>query len=62
MNYDQIGRRKSAFVQASQFIQNAMVAGGTGPVRKTFNANDPRVPDARVDIVVYTGRAFVPAP
>jgi hypothetical protein len=62
MNYAQIGRRKTAFVQASQFIQNAMVAGGVGPPGKSFNANDPRVPDARVDIQIYTGLAFVPAP
>lgn len=58
----QIGRRAQAFIQASQFIKNAMIAGGTGPVSKSYNANDPRVPDARVDIAVYSGRAFVPGP
>jgi hypothetical protein len=62
MSSSQIGRRAQAFRQASQYIKNAMVAGGTGPVSKSFNANDPRVPDARVDIAVYTGLAFVPAP
>jgi RHS repeat-associated protein len=62
MNNTQIGRRTQAFIQAEQYIKNAMIAGGTGPVHKRFNANDPRVPDARVDIDVYAGRAFVPGP
>jgi hypothetical protein len=61
LNPQQQGRRYSAFVQASQFILNAMTAGGIGPVSKTFNAGDPRVPDARVDIAVYSGIAFVPS-
>jgi RHS repeat-associated protein len=62
MNNDQIGRRAKAFAQAIRFIENAMVAGGVGPPGKSFNANDPRVPDARVDIQIYTGLALVPGP
>jgi hypothetical protein len=62
LNNQQIGRRAQAFIQASQFIKNAMLAGGTGPVSKSFNANDPHVPDARVDIAVYTGRALCRGP
>jgi RHS repeat-associated protein len=62
LSNSQVGRRAQAFIQASQYIKNAMIAGGTGPDRRSFNANDPQVPDARVDIAVYSGRAFVPAP
>jgi hypothetical protein len=62
MSSDQVGRRAKAFAQAIRFIENAMVTGGVGPPGKSFNANDPRVPDARVDIQIYTGLAFVPAP
>jgi RHS repeat-associated protein len=62
LNNDQVGRREKAFAQAIRFIENAMVAGGVGPPGKSFNANDPRVPDARVDIQIYTGLAFVSGP
>lgn len=62
MSTIQVGRRAQAFIQASQFIKNAMIAGGVGPMSRSFNANDPKVPDARVDIAVYSGRAFVPGP
>jgi RHS repeat-associated protein len=57
---DQIKRRATAFVNASRFIVNASLGGGTGPTKKTFNDNNALVPDARVDIEVQTGRAFVP--
>jgi len=62
LNSQQKGIRKPAFVQASQFIVNAMTAGGTGPTTRSYNANYPRVPDARVDIEVKSGLAFVPGP
>ena len=60
----QNGRRKPAFVKASQFIVNASIAGGVwAPVTiPPFNAGDARYPDARIDIEVQSGQAFVPIP
>jgi RHS repeat-associated protein len=59
----QIGRRGAAFAKASRFIVNASIGGGIwAPVSVPFNAQDPDVPDARVDIEVQSGQAFVPGP
>jgi hypothetical protein len=58
LTYEQIGRRGKAFADASRFIENASLGGGTGPTRVTFNARDPKYPNARVDIEVQSGRAF----
>ena len=60
----QIGRRADAFRRASQFIIRAALGGGVqAPIFiPPFNARDPKVPDARVDINVDAGRAFVPVP
>jgi RHS repeat-associated protein len=57
----QAGRRGGAFARASRFIVNAAIAGGVwAPVSiPPFNANDPAYPDARVDIEVQSGQAFV---
>jgi hypothetical protein len=58
---DQIQRRATAFINASRFIVNASLGGGIGPPGPpSFNARDPHVPDARVDIEVQAGLAFVP--
>jgi RHS repeat-associated protein len=56
----QIGRRRDAFYRASRFINGAALGGGTGPTKQSFNARDPQYPDARVDINVDAGLAFVP--
>jgi len=56
----QIGRRKNAFKEASRFINNAALGGGNGPVQKSFNDDNDRYPDVRVDIKVDVGLAFVP--
>ena len=56
----QSGRRRDAFYRASRFINGAALGGGTGPTKQSFNARDPRYPDARVDINVDAGLAFVP--
>jgi hypothetical protein len=48
LSFDQIGRRRDAFVRASQFIVRAADVGGIGPPGPpSFNARDPKVPDAR---------------
>jgi RHS repeat-associated protein len=61
LTYEQIGRRAKAFSDASRFIVNASLGGGIGPPGPpSFNARDPKVKDARVDIEVQAGRAFVP--
>jgi RHS repeat-associated protein len=58
----QIGRRRDAFYRASRFINNDAAGGGipAGYPIPPFNARDPRYPDARVDIEVDAGWAFVP--
>jgi RHS repeat-associated protein len=58
----QIGRRRDAFYKASTFINGVAAGGGIGPVSRIYNANDQRYPDARVDIEVQAGWAFVPVP
>jgi RHS repeat-associated protein len=60
----QIGRRRDAFYRASRFINNTAMTGGVhAPIYiPPFNARDPRYPDARVDIEVNAGWAFVPVP
>jgi hypothetical protein len=58
----QIGRRRDAFYKASRFINGAALGGGTGPTKQSFSARDPQYPDARVDINVDAGLAFVPVP
>jgi RHS repeat-associated protein len=59
---DQLARRTEAFAKAHRFITNARAGGGVGPNKYTFQ-NAPtrrlRVPDARVDIEVLEGLAFV---
>lgn len=63
LNTQQIGRRATAFVQASRFIVNASLGGGVyAPTSMNFQAGDKVAPDARVDIEVNAGRAFVPGP
>lgn len=54
----QIGRRKNAFKEASRFINR----GPSPPVRMSFNDRDNRYPDARVDVIVDAGWAFVRVP
>jgi RHS repeat-associated protein len=52
LTYEQIGRRRGAFADASRFIVNASLGGGVrAPIYiPPFNARDPEYPDARVDI------------
>lgn len=62
LNKKQLKRRDQAFTKAQRFITNAGAAGGVGPTSQTFQ-NYPvptDYPDARVDIEVKVGRAFVP--
>lgn len=59
----QLERRRYAFQAACLWIKKKAERGGVGRVTKTFP--EPRrrssdYPDARVDIDVITGRAFVP--
>jgi len=57
----QSGRRERAFSQAARFITNAALGGGVRHTfKKSFNARDSQYPDARVDINVDAGLAFVP--
>jgi hypothetical protein len=62
LNDSELGLRDEAFTKAERFIENASRSGGVGPTIKTFqNRNLPRRnTDARVDIEVQSGFAFVP--
>jgi len=54
--------RRETFERAERFIRNAAMSGGVdGPVTTTFNDRGlpRRCRDARVDIEVVTGKAFV---
>lgn len=55
-------RREVAFAQARRFIENARAANGIGPTEERFprKNRDGQYPDARIDIHVMTGLAFVP--
>ena len=54
-------RRRAAFIAVSLTIKAAAAAGGlSAPYSKSFNANDKQYPDARVDVEIKSGRAFVP--
>jgi hypothetical protein len=69
LSYNQRGVRRTAFVHASAFMTRVSAGGGTGPISKSYPRDGPKGetevaqlphPSIRVDIVVYTGRAFVP--
>lgn len=53
-------RRRNAFIAASQWMQQVALSGGRGPIDRPFNARDARYPDARIDVVVRVGWAFIP--
>jgi RHS repeat-associated protein len=59
---DQLDRRDEAFADAQRFIVNASAGGGTGPRKITFQNRflSAKYNDARVDIEVLAGLAFVP--
>lgn len=53
--------RALGFKQARRFVQQAEACGGLGPVSESFpRQKPPEHPDARVDIEVHAGIAFVP--
>lgn len=54
--------RQTAFVQAHEYIDSALAAGGVGPIKKTFPRGNLRKVDGRVDVEVIKGLAFVPEP
>lgn len=57
----QLDLRDLAFAHAKRFVNNAHPQGVAAPVSKTFqNRNLPkRLRDARVDIEVHSGLAFI---
>ena len=55
-------QRVDAFLQARVFMRETSVVGGvTAPpkVSRSFSNNNPNPPDARVDVEIFRGRAFV---
>ncbi len=62
LNRSQLRLRDEAFVRAEKFMWVAAQAGGTPPIRRTFQNRNLRESEksARVDIVVDRGWAFIP--
>ena len=57
----QVAIRQLGFRQAKRFIDQAKDCGGVGPTKESFpRKSPPNHPDARVDIEVMLGQAFVP--
>ncbi len=55
-------QRKDAFDQARAFMRQTAAVGGVlapPPVTRSFSNPNPNPPDARVDVEIFRGRAFV---
>jgi hypothetical protein len=61
-NQSEQKERKMAFKKAKQFIMNASKQGGVGPESQppSFKDRNPKPTNARVDIEIKKGSAFIP--
>jgi hypothetical protein len=59
---DELKQRAGAFRRARRFIAQAAAQGGVTPEAQPASFQDPKrtIPDARVDIEIRAGRAFLP--